>query len=60
MESAGDEATEQMKDMDFGKGAIMAGEVYFGELHGALAVYGKTEKQAENRGATALASLSGS
>lgn len=60
MESAGDEATEQMKDMDFGKGAIMSGEVYFGELHGALAVYGKTEKQAEDRGATALAALSGS
>lgn len=50
MESAGDEATDQMKDMDFGKGAIMSGEVYFGELHGALAVYGKTEKQAEDRG----------
>ncbi len=50
MESAGDEATDQMKDMDFGKGAIMSGEVYFGELHGALAVYGKTGKQAEDRG----------
>ena len=60
MESAGDEAVEQMDDMSLGKGAIMSGQVYFGELHGALAVYGKTEKQTEDRGATARTTLSGS
>lgn len=60
MESAGDEATDQMEDMALGKGAIMSGQVYFGELHGALAVYGKTEKQTEDRGATARTTLSGS
>lgn len=60
MESAGDEAVEQMEDMAVGKGAVMAGEVYFGELHGALAVYGKSPKQAEDRGATARTTLSGS
>jgi type IV secretion system protein VirB4 len=60
MESAGDEATGQMNDMKFAKGYIMSGEVYFGEFHGALAVYGKTEKQAEDRGTTARTTLSGS
>lgn len=60
MESAGDEAVEQMLDMADGKGAVMSGQVYFGELHGALAVHGKTEKQAEDRGATARTTLSGS
>jgi type IV secretion system protein VirB4 len=60
MESAGDEATEQMDDMALGKGAIMSGQVYFGELHGALVVHGKTEKQAEDRGASARTTLSGS
>lgn len=60
MESAGDEAHEQMEDIALGKGAIMAGEVYFGEFHGALTVRGKTEKQAEDRGATARTTLSGS
>lgn len=49
-----------MEDMALGKGAIMSGQVYFGELHGALAVYGKTEKQTEDRGATARTTLSGS
>lgn len=60
MESAGDEAVEQMADMAEGKGAIMSGQVYFGELHGALAVFGKTEKQTEDRGATIRTTLSGS
>lgn len=60
MESAGDEAVEQQADMVLGKGAIMSGEVYFGELHGALTVRGKNEKQAEDRGATARTTLSGS
>ncbi|HHW4683176.1 MAG TPA: VirB4 family type IV secretion/conjugal transfer ATPase, partial [Xylella sp.] len=60
MDSAGDEATEQMEEMSLGKGAIMSGQVYFGELHGALAVYGKTEKQTEDRGAIARTTLSGS
>lgn len=60
MESAGDEAIEQMQDMAQGKGAIMSGEVYFGEFHAALIVHGTTEKQAEDRGASARSTLSGS
>lgn len=60
MESAGDQAFSQMEEMEEGKGAVMAGIVYFGELHGALAVFGKSEKQTEDRGATARTTLSGS
>lgn len=59
MESAGDEAVEQMLEMADGKGAVMSGQVYFGELHGALAVFGKDEKQAEDRGASARTLLNG-
>ncbi len=59
MESAGDEAIEQMEDMAQGKGAIMSGEVYFGEFHGALMVHGQTEKHTEDRGASARTTLSG-
>lgn len=58
MQSAGDEADEQMEDMALGKGAIMSGLVYFGEFHGALMVHGDTEKQAEDRGASARTTLS--
>lgn len=60
MTSAGDEAEGQMKDMETGKGAVMAGEVYFGEFHGALCVKATSEKQAEEHGATARTMLSGS
>ena len=60
MQSAGDEAIEQMEDMANGKGSVMAGDVYFGEFHGAMAVFGDTEKQAEDRGATARTTMQGS
>lgn len=60
MESAGDEAQEQAAEMAVAKGAIMAGEIYFGEFHCALIVHGATEKQAEDRGASARTSMSGS
>lgn len=58
LKSAGDEADEQMDEMALGKGAIMAGEVYFGEFHSALIVHGNTPKQAEDRGASARTTLS--
>lgn len=60
MESAGDEAVDQMIDMADGKGAVMSSEAYFGELHGAIAVYGKNETQCEDRAGTARTMLSGS
>jgi type IV secretion system protein VirB4 len=60
MASAGDEAVEQMSDLAAGKGAIAAGEVYFGEFHCALLVHGASPKQAEDRGTTAGTTLSGS
>lgn len=59
MRSAGDEALEQLSDMSRGKGAIMSGEAYFGELHGALVVFGRTEKEAQDRGTSACTVLSG-
>lgn len=60
MQSAGDEAEQQQDDMERGKGDVMAGEIYFGELHSGIAVFGKTEKQTEDRGATMRTTLSGS
>ena len=60
MQSAGDEAAGQAADMEMAKGAIMAGEVYFGEFHCALVVFGASEKQVEDRGATARTTMSGS
>jgi type IV secretion system protein VirB4 len=60
MESAGDEAIDQMADLGIGKSMIASGTVYFGEYHGAMLVRGATEKQAEDRGATARTTMSGS
>jgi type IV secretion system protein VirB4 len=60
MVSAGDEAVEQMEELVIAKGAIQDGTVYFGEFHAALLVHGSTAKEAEDRGATARTTLSGS
>jgi type IV secretion system protein VirB4 len=60
MASAGDEATEQIDDATTGKGALMAGQIYFGEFHCAMLVHGATEKQTEDRGATARTTMSAS
>lgn len=59
MVSAGDEAHEQIQEMESGKGAIQSGQVVFGELHGALRAFGATEKLAEFNGTTARIALSG-
>jgi type IV secretion system protein VirB4 len=59
MRSAGDEAEQQQSDMEEAKGSIMAGEVIFGELHGALMVHGASEKQAEDRGTQAMTAMAG-
>jgi type IV secretion system protein VirB4 len=42
------------------RGALQGGQVYFGEFHGAMLVYGRTAKETEERGATARTTLSGS
>ncbi|MDD2892532.1 MAG: hypothetical protein PHF20_01265 [Halothiobacillaceae bacterium] len=60
MESAGDEAHEQMEDMEKGKSALMSGEIMFGEYHSALMVRGSTEKQTEDYGAIARSRMLGS
>jgi len=53
LESAGDAAEEQHEEIAKAPGAVMAGEVVFGELHGALVVHGATPKEAEDRGGQA-------
>ncbi|SFQ43215.1 type IV secretion system protein VirB4 [Variovorax sp. 770b2] len=58
--SAGDKAVGQLEEMSEGEGAIQAGEIFFGELHASIAVYGATEKQTEERGSTARTTLSAS
>jgi type IV secretion system protein VirB4 len=58
--SAGDKATEQLADMKAGQGAIQAGDIYFGEFHSSIAVFGPNAKATENRMASARATLSGS
>ena len=60
MASAGDEAVEQQAEMEVAKGAIQDGTIYFGEFHGALLVHGASAREAEDRGATARTTLSGS
>ena len=57
--SAGDEADDQYDENTIAKGAISSGQVYFGEFHGALVVYGNSEKQVEDRSGTARTTLSG-
>ena len=60
MNSAGDQADEQQLELEAAKGAVMSGEVVFGEFHAALAVFGGTEKQAEDRATAARTAASGS
>jgi len=49
MSSAGDEAVQQHEELEEGKAAVQAGEVYFGEFHGAMVVFGRTERECEDR-----------
>ncbi len=53
MRSAGDAAAEQVEEMEAARGAISSGEVYFGELHCAMLVHGRSKKEAEDRGGVA-------
>jgi type IV secretion system protein VirB4 len=60
MTSAGDQATDQQLDLLEGKNGVASGEIYFGEFHLAVMVHGKTEKEAEDRGATLRTTMSAS
>ncbi|KGW12220.1 VirB4 family type IV secretion system protein [Burkholderia pseudomallei] len=44
--SVGDKAKHQVKDLELAQGYVSAGELVFGDYHGALIVYGDTAKQA--------------
>ena len=60
MQSAGDDAGEQLEELKAGKGAIMSGETYFGEMHGAMVVFADTTKKLEENGAVARTTMSAS
>lgn len=60
MVSAGDEAHQQMDDMAEGKGALMSGEIYFGEFHSTMMIHGSTEKITQDRVSNARTTLSAS
>jgi type IV secretion system protein VirB4 len=50
LESAGDKAKHQVRELREAQGYVNTGELSFGEYHGAAIIYGETAKQAlENR-----------
>ncbi|CAG9255094.1 VirB4 family type IV secretion system protein [Paraburkholderia caribensis] len=46
LESAGDKAKHQVKEMREAQGYVNTGELSFGEYHGAAVIYGETAKEA--------------
>lgn len=50
LESAGDQAAHQVKEMKDAKGYVSTGELSFGEYHGAAVIYGETAKEAKSNG----------
>lgn len=50
LESAGDEATHQIDEMNNAKGYISSGELAFGEYHAALVVFSSTPKKSIDNG----------
>lgn len=53
MRSSGDKAEHELEEMENAIGYISSGEVYFGEYHGALMVFGDTQKAAVDNGTNA-------
>lgn len=60
LRSAGDQAEHEIDELQNAKGYISSGEVYFGEYHGALMVFGATPKAAVDNGTMAKTTFSGS
>ncbi len=50
LESVGDKAKHQINELEDARALVSAGELAFGEYHGALVVYGDTAKEAIDRG----------
>ncbi|CAJ0807720.1 Type IV secretion system protein virB4 [Ralstonia psammae] len=50
LESVGDKAHHQIAELQHAQGLVRAGELAFGQYHGALVVYGDTAKEAIDRG----------
>lgn len=57
LQSVGDMAHEQQEELEIGQGKLVAGDLMFGEYHGALVVFGKTAKEAANNGAKAYSTF---
>ncbi|QNT59991.1 AAA-like domain protein [Neisseria musculi] len=55
LESVGDMAQSQHEEMLEAKGHLAAGDLMFGEYHGALVVFGETPKKAYSNGQTVAA-----
>ncbi|WP_233860026.1 transporter [Paraburkholderia sp. HD33-4] len=50
LESAGDKAEHQRKELRQAQGYVNTGELSFGEFHGAAVIYGETAKEAISNG----------
>lgn len=50
LESAGDKAAHQINELKEARGYVSTGELAFGDFHGALVVYGDSEKSAKEYG----------
>jgi type IV secretion system protein VirB4 len=57
LRSVGDQSGFQMDELKEAKGRLSAGEIVFGEYHGALIVFGDSEKNALDHGASAVSSF---
>jgi type IV secretion system protein VirB4 len=55
LESTGDKAKHQIEELKLAQGYVSTGELSFGDYHGALVVYGPTEKAAIEAGALVAA-----
>ena len=55
LRSVGDMADYQQEELEEAKGHLAAGELMFGDYHGALVVYGDTPKKAYSNGQVAAA-----
>lgn len=57
LQSVGDAAEQQIREMEMGKGKLTSGDLMFGEYHAALTVYGSTPQEAHNNGARAASTF---
>lgn len=59
LNSVGDKAKHQISELETAIGYISSGELAFGEYHGALTVFGDTQKAAANNGTLVIGTFLG-